>query len=186
MAIESSVVERDEGYFNVTKHFTSHTGVVSIKVSEGQEIESGDLLYTITRLGLIKKRLSGHDGVVKRVSGKIENSFCGYYEPVLDVEYRLSPEEAQAVEEERHYTFIKAPQGAQYFTTPNPGMPPIVSVGDYVVKGQVVAVALVMKKRREVIYEGERGRVAKLFFMNGQQCRAGDRLIGIVPKPLKK
>ena len=65
-------------------------------------------------------------------------------------------------------------------------MPAIVSVGDYVVKGQVVAVAMVMKKRREVIYEGERGRVAKLFFMNGQQCRAGDRLIGIVPKPLKK
>ena len=91
MAIESSVVERDEGYFNVTKHFTSHTGVVSIKVSEGQEVESGDLLYTITRLGLIKKRLSGHDGAVKRVSGKIENSFCGYYEHVLDVEYRLSP-----------------------------------------------------------------------------------------------
>ena len=44
---------------------------------------------------------------------------------------------------------------------------------------------MVMKKRREVIYEGERGRVAKIFFMNGQQCRTGDRLIGIVLKPLK-
>ena len=65
-------------------------------------------------------------------------------------------------------------------------MPPIISVGDYVVKGQVVAVAMVMKKRREIIYEGERGRVARIFFMNGQQCRAGDRLIGVVPKPLRK
>jgi len=186
MAIESSVVGRDDEYFNVTKHFTSHTGVVSIKVSEGQEIENGDLLYTITRLGLIKKRLSGHVGTVTSINRKLENTFCGYYEHVLDVEYRLSPEEAQVVEEERHYKFIKAPQGAQYFTTPNPGMPPIISVGDYVVKGQVVAIAVVMKKRREIIYEGERGRVAKIFFMNGQQCRADDRLIGIVPKPLRK
>ena len=61
-----------------------------------------------------------------------------------------------------------------------------VPLGDYVVKGQVVAIAMVMKKRREIIYEGERARVAKIFFMNGQQCRTGDRLIGIVPKPLKK
>ena len=186
MAIESSIVQRDDEYFNVTKHFTSHTGVISIKVSEGQDIENGDLLYTITRLGLIKKRLSGHDGTVQSVNGKLENNFCGFYEHVLDVEYRLGPEEAQAVEEERNYRFIKAPQGAQYFTALNPGMPSIISVGDYVVKGQVVAIAMVMKKRREIFYEGERARVAKIFFMNGQQCRAGDRLIGIVPKPLRK
>ena len=75
MAIESSVIERDDEYFNLTKHYTSHTGVVSIKVSEGQEIESGDLIYTITRLGLIKKRLSTHDGTVKSVNAKIENTF---------------------------------------------------------------------------------------------------------------
>jgi biotin carboxyl carrier protein len=186
MAIESTIVQRDDEYFNVTQYYTSHTGVVSIKVSEEQEIEEGDLIYTITRLGLIKKRYSGHSGIVKSINEKLENSFCGYYEHVLDVEYQLSPEEAQAVEEEQHYRFIRAPQGAQYFTSPNPGMPPVVSVGDYVVKGQVVAIAMVMKKRREILYEGERGRVAKIFFMNGQQCRTGDRLIGIVPKPLKK
>jgi biotin carboxyl carrier protein len=186
MAIESSIVQREDEYYSVTRHSTSHTGVVSIKVSKGQEIENGDLLYTITRLGLIKKRLSGHDGTVTWINGKLENKFCGYYTHVLDVEYKLSPEEAQAVEEEQYYTFINAEQGAQYFSTLNPGMPPIVSVGDYVVKGQVIAVAMVMKKRREIVYEGERGRVAKIFFMNGQQCRAGDRLIGIVPKPLKK
>lgn len=186
MAIESNIVQRDDEYFSVTQHFTSHTGVVSIKVSEEQEIEKGDLLYTITRLGLIKKRLSGHGGIVKNINGNLDNTYCGYYAHVLDVEYQLSPEEAQAVEEEQHYRFIRAPQGAQYFTTSNPGVPPVISVGDYVVKGQVVAIAMVMKKRREIIYEGERARVAKIFFMNGQQCRAGDRLIGIVPKPLKK
>ena len=102
MAIESNIVQRDDEYFSVTQHFTSHTGVVSIKVSEEQEIEKGDLLYTITRLGLIKKRLSGHGGIVKNINGNHDNTYCGYYAHVLDVEYQLSPEEAQAGEEEQH------------------------------------------------------------------------------------
>jgi biotin carboxyl carrier protein len=112
--------------------------------------------------------------------------FCGYYTHVLDVEHQLSPEEAQVLEEEKYLQFVTAPQGAQYFVTSNPGMPPFVSIGDYVEKGKVVAIAMVMKKRREIVYEGERGRVARIYFMNGQQCHAGDRLIGIVPKPIRK
>jgi biotin carboxyl carrier protein len=186
MAIGSKIVQRDGEYFNITQYFTSHTGVVSVKVSEGQRIEEGDLLYTITRLGLIKKRLSRSDGIALNINEKVERRYCGYNEHILDVEYQLSPEEAQAVEEEKHYQFIRAPQGAQYYTTFNPGMPPVISVGDYVVKGQVIAIAMVMKKRREIVYEGERGRVAKIYFMNGQQCHVGDKLIGIVLKPLKK
>jgi biotin carboxyl carrier protein len=186
MAIGSKIIQRDGEYYSVTQYFTSHTGVVSVKVSEGQKVEEGDLLYTITRLGLIKKRPSLSDGTTLNINGKVESRYCGYNEHILDVEYQLSPEEAQALEEEKHYLFIRAPQGAQYFTTLNPGMPPVVSVGDYVVKGQVVAIAMVMKKRREIIYEGERGRVAKIYFMSGQQCHVGDKLIGIVPKPLKK
>jgi biotin carboxyl carrier protein len=186
MAVERSIIERDEDYFEVTGFFTSHTGVVSIKVSEGQEVEAGDLLYSITRLGLIKPRRSNTIGVAMNVNGKLEGDFSGYGVHVLDVERRLSPEEAQAVEEERHYKFIRAPQGAQYYVTPNPLLPPVVSIGDYVEKGRVVAIAMVMKKRREIIYDGERGRVARIYFMNGQQCHVGDKLIGIVPKPLRK
>jgi biotin carboxyl carrier protein len=53
-------------------------------------------------------------------------------------------------------------------------------------KGYVLAIAMVMKKRREIIYEGERGRVAKIYFLNGQQCREGAKLFGIVPRPFKK
>ena len=186
MAIGSKIIQRDGEDISVTQYFTSHTGVVSVKVLEGQKVEEGDLLYTITRLGLIKKRLSRSDGTALHINGKVESRYCGYNEHILDVEYQLSPEEAQALEEEKHYQFIRAPQGAQYYTTSNPGMPPVISVGDYVEKGKVVAIAMVMKKRREIIYEGERGRVAKIYFMNGQQCHVGDRLIGIVPKPLKK
>jgi biotin carboxyl carrier protein len=186
MAVESEIVQRDSEYFNIISYFTSHTGLVSIRAEEGQEVEEGDLLYTITRLGLIKPRLAGINGVVRAVNEKIEKKFCGYYEHVLNVEHQLGPEEAQAIEEEKHYSFIRAPQGAQYFITSNPGLPPLISVGDYIVKDQVIAIAMVMKKRRELLYEGERGRVAKIYFMNGQQCHAGDRLIGIVPKPLRK
>jgi biotin carboxyl carrier protein len=185
MALESAIELRDDEYVSVTTYFTSHTGVVSIKVKDGQEVEEGDSLYTITRLGLIKPRLATIKGVVRNINNSIEGVFCGYYVRVLTVEHQLSPEEAQIVEEEKHLQFIRAPQGAQYYVTSNPGLPPFVSVGEYVSAGRVVAVAMVMKKRREIVYQGERGRVARIYFMNGQQCQAGERLIGIMPKPIR-
>jgi len=185
MEIKVSVEKREDTYYKVTKYYTSHTGVVNVKVKEDQEVEEGDLLYTITRLGLIKKRVADIYGIVKNISSKIEDTFCGYYTHVLDVEHQLTPEEVQVMEEERDYTFILSPQGAQYYLTPNPGMPALVSVGDIVRRGSVLAIAMVMKKRREIIYEGERGKIAKIYFMNGQQCHEGDKLFGIIPRPIK-
>jgi len=61
MATESTIKKRKDGYCRITQYFTSHTGIVSIKVEEEQKVEEGDLLYTITRLGLIKKRLAEED-----------------------------------------------------------------------------------------------------------------------------
>jgi biotin carboxyl carrier protein len=187
MALESSIEERPDGIYRVTKYFTSHTGRVSLKVEKAQSVEEGDVLYTITRLDLIKKRLcESVIGTVKYVNKDIDDTFCGYYVPVLTLEQKLTPEEVQILEDERNYKFIFAPQGAKYYLTQNPGMPPIVNVGDVVDRGSVLAVAMVMKKRREIIYDGERGRIAKIYFMNGQQCREGEKLFGIVPRPIKK
>jgi len=185
MAIETLIEKRDDGYFRVKRHYSSHTGMVSIKIGDGAEVEEGDLLYTITRLGLIKKRLACITGTVRNINTSVDNVFCGYYTHVLDVEHMLNDEEVQILEEERDYIFVEAPQGAQYYTTSNPGMPPIVNVGDRVDSGSVLAVAMVMKKRREIIYQGPRGRVAKIYFMNGQQVKAGQKLFGILPKPVK-
>ena len=36
-------------------------------------------------------------------------------------------------------------------------------------KGYVIAIAMVMKKRRDIVYEGERGRLARIYFINCQQ-----------------
>jgi biotin carboxyl carrier protein len=185
MAIEHTVEKRDDRYYKVTKYYTSHTGVVGIRVEDGQMVEEGDTLYTLTRLDLIKRRLSDVNGTVRSINHKLENEFSGYYTHVLDVEHELSPEEVQVLEEEKEYTFVYAPQGAQYYVTNNPGMPPLASVGEIVQKGKVIAVAMVMKKRREVVYQGERGRIAKIYFMNGQQVHQGDKLFGILPRPIK-
>ncbi len=184
MAIESEIRKKGEKSYQATRYFTSHTGVVSIETEEGRTVEEGDILYTITRLGLIKKRLATVSGVVRNINSSIEDAFCGYYVHVLDVEHDLTPEELQSMEEEREYQFVQAPQSAQYYISSNLGMPPLVSVGDIVREGTVLAVAMVMKKRREIVYEGKRGRIAKIYFMNGQQCREGDKLFGIIPRPI--
>jgi biotin carboxyl carrier protein len=187
MAIERSIEKRGDDFFKVARYFSTHTGTVSLKVKEGQQVEEGDVLYTITRLDLIKKRICDvSDATVKNVNRNIDNMFCGYYTHILDLEHRLTPEEAQVHEEEAYYTFIYAPQGAQYYTTPNTGLPPLISVGDIIEKGQVIAIAMVMKKRREILYEGERGRVAKIYFLNGQQVSEKEKLFGIVLKPFRK
>jgi biotin carboxyl carrier protein len=185
MITESRIEKRDDEYFRVTSYFTSHTGTVSLKVEEGQRVEEGDVLYTITRLDLIKKRICEiTEGTVRNVNMEIDNRFCGYFVHVMDLEHRLTPEEAQIHEEEAYYTFVYAPQGAQYYTTPNPGMPPLIGVGDIIDSGHVIAIAMVMKKRREITYEGKRGRVAKIYFLNGQQVAEKEKLFGIVLKPI--
>ncbi len=187
MAVEKIIKKRYDDYFQITKYYTSHTGQVSIKVENGDRVEEGDVLYTITRLDLIKKRICDiAEGVIKNINKGINNRFCGYYTHILNVVHKLTPEESQALEEETHYKFITAPQGAQYYITTNPGMPQIVSVGDIIEKGYVVAISMVMKKRREIVYDGVRGRIAKIYFMNGQQVGEGGRLFGVVPKPIRK
>jgi biotin carboxyl carrier protein len=185
MAVESKLIKKEDGHYRLIKYYTNHTGMVSIKVTEGQSLEEGDQLYTITRLDLIKKRLSDYnEGVVRKINRSIDNSFCGFHTFILELELKLTPEEEQTLEEETHYKFVTSPQGAQYFVTPNPGLPPLVSVGDIVEKGHVLAIAMVMKKRREIVYEGKRGRVARIYFLNGQQVMEGEKLFGIVPKPI--
>ena len=186
MEIEREVTKRKDGYYRVTEYYTTHTGVVSLKVSEGDQLEEGDTLYTISRLGLLKKRSSRTPGAVERINGDIEGTFCGYHVHVLDLSYRLSSDEVQNLQDERSFEFVRAPQGAQYYLTPNPGMPSLVSVGDNVESGTVMAIAMVMKKRREIVYEGERGRVARVYFMNGQQCGEGEKLFGIITRKRAK
>lgn len=66
MTIESLVDKREDGYYMINKYYTSHTGMISIKVEEGKSIKEGDVLYTITRLNLIKKKVSETAGVVKK------------------------------------------------------------------------------------------------------------------------
>ena len=186
MEIEREVKKRKDGYYRVTEYYTNHTGVVSVKVTEGDRIEEDDTLYTISRLGLLTKRPSGTPGVVEKVNGDVEGTFCGYNVHVLDLAYRLSADEVQNLQDERSFEFLRAPQGAQYYLTPNPGMPPLVSVGDNVEPGTVMAIAMVMKKRREIVYEGERGRIARVYFMNGQQCGEGEKLFGIITRKRAK
>ena len=185
MSVKSEIIKKDDGHYRLIKYHTRHTGIVTIKLTEGQELEEGDLLYTITRLDLIKKILCDYkDGVVTRINRPIDNSFCGFYTFVLEIEIKLTPAEEQTLEEETHYAFVASPQGAKYFVTPKPGLPPLVSVGDIIEKGHILAIAMVMKKRREIVYEGERGRVARIYFLNGQQVKEGEKLFGIVPKPI--
>jgi len=185
MATEIRVIKKDSGYYRITSYYSSHTGVVEIKVKNGIHVEEGDLLYTITRLGLIKKRLVEDSGIVENCNTRIDKTFCGYYTPVLTIKHELTPEEVQDLEEERDYSFVFAPQSAQYYITTNPGMPPIINVGNIVKRGDIIAIAMVMKKRREIIYDGEPGKIAKIYFINGQQCKEGDKLLGMLSRPIK-
>jgi biotin carboxyl carrier protein len=183
MAVESKIEKRSDGYYMINCYYTNHTGVVSIKVKEGAKVEEEDVLYTITRLGLIKNIKSTTYGIIKEINLEINNRFCGYHSRIIVLERKLTPEETQSYEEEREYGFVYAPQGGNYFINRSPGLPPFINIGDIVDKGSLVAICMVMKKRKEIIYEGERGKIAKIYFQNGQQCNEGDKLFGILLRP---
>ena len=46
---------------------TVHTGIISVTASPGQEVEPGDVLYTITRLGLLKEIRTSVPGTVEDI-----------------------------------------------------------------------------------------------------------------------
>jgi biotin carboxyl carrier protein len=164
-------------YEEIRIHYP-HTGIPSMRVREGQEVRKGDVLAVLNRLEIPDEIKAPHDGLVTEVNLEPVNRFTECGEHVLTLRYELTQEEQQARKEEKHYRFIKAPWDATYYLKPDPRADPIISIGDYIRKGQDVCVAMIAKQVRTVQSDLE-GTIERIYFNHGQDMARGERLLGV-------
>ncbi len=185
MVIKRTLIEDSEGKYDKERfdYHSDRVGDVVIRVCEAQTVEAGDVLYTITRLGVTKTKTAQRHGVLAAVNSGADQQFVGYDTPMVTLEHVLSEEEKRILEEERYYDFILADIGAKYFVTLYKGAQPLVAESSIINPGDIIVLSMVQKKKREIEYEGPAAELKRIYFSNGQELRKGDRLFGVVVLP---
>jgi acetyl-CoA carboxylase biotin carboxyl carrier protein len=73
---------------------------------------------------------------------------------------------------------VKSPIVGTFYGSPSPGASAFVSVGDHVVKGQVVCIVEAMKLMNEIESDAA-GEIVKCFVSNGQPIEFGQPLFSV-------
>ncbi len=85
---------------------------------------------------------------------------------------------APAADPDAGLHIIKSPIVGTFYSSPSPGAPPFVNIGDHVEKNQVVCIIEAMKLMNEVDSDAA-GTVVKCFVANGQPVEFGQPLFAI-------
>jgi acetyl-CoA carboxylase biotin carboxyl carrier protein len=73
---------------------------------------------------------------------------------------------------------VKSPIVGTFYSSPSPGAPSFVSIGDHVEKGQVICIIEAMKLMNEIESDAT-GEIVKSFVTNGQAIEYGQPLFAI-------
>jgi acetyl-CoA carboxylase biotin carboxyl carrier protein len=73
---------------------------------------------------------------------------------------------------------VKSPMVGTFFSSPSPGAPQFVSVGDRIAKGQVIGIVEAMKLMNEIESDAA-GEVVKCLVTNGQPIEYGQPLFAV-------
>ena len=85
-----------------------------------------------------------------------------------------------AANEEMELAIVKSPIVGTFYSSPEPGASPYVSVGDTVQKGQILCIIEAMKLMNEIQAEIS-GEVVKVYVENGHAVQYSERLFAIKP-----
>jgi acetyl-CoA carboxylase biotin carboxyl carrier protein len=85
-----------------------------------------------------------------------------------------------AANEEMEFAIVKSPIVGTFYSAPEPGAKPYVSVGDTVQKGQILCIIEAMKLMNEIQAEIS-GEVVKTYVENGHAVQYSERLFAIKP-----
>ena len=159
--------------------YTPHTGYVTLLVKPKDQVSKGTALFQIDRLGVIDTIDSSVDGRVIELNTSLIGRLNEYNEHVLSIEYEANPEyEKMQKELEKSLKLIYAPFTAAYYLSASPGEQFMVNEGDNIIKGQLIAKAMVMKQKRDVCSDLA-GIVRKVYFNNGDVVPEEENLFGI-------
>ncbi len=170
--------------------FAVHTGVVTFKVADGDEVDStsgewnhvpGTPLYEINRERNPKVITSQINGTVSDLNKDLEGQFVEAGEKLMTIRHPLKKKEIiENILKEVLYLF-PAPEKAKYFFSldiqsriEKKGARSVsVSPGD-----EIITMSL-MKRDTPIYYQGEPGVIHSVYFKPGISVEQGEPLIGV-------
>lgn len=176
--------------FTYVDMYAPHTGVLTLLVSEGQEVFSaagqwkqipGSQLYQIERERNKKKIESPINGIVQNLSLDLDGRFVEAGKKILTIKCPLSKDEIIELILKKVLTLFYAPETAKYYFSPEfrsalekQGLGVVaVDSGD-----QLFTMSL-MKRDTPLNYLGESGVIYSVYFENGMSISQGEPLIGV-------
>lgn len=167
-----------------------HTGQVSFKVQEGDEVVGpsgewdhipGTLLYEINRERNPKNVMSEINGVVSEIHSELDREFVEAGERLLTVKHPLSKKEVIETILKEVLTLFPAPETAKYFfglevqnRIDKQGVRSVI-----IDKGDEILTMSLMKRDTAVCYEGERGAIYSIYFQPGDLVQQGEPILGV-------
>ncbi len=167
-----------------------HTGIVTFKVQEGDEVDSpsgewnhipGSLIYEINRERNPKKVTSQINGTISSLNLELEGKFVEAGEKLMTIRHPLKKKEIiENILKEVLFLF-PAPEKAKYFFAldiqsriEKKGARSVsIAPGD-----EIITMSL-MKRDTPIFYEGEPGVIHSVYFKPGVSVEQGSPLIGV-------
>jgi hypothetical protein len=167
-----------------------HTGLVSFKVLEGEEVSApsgewlqvpGTPLYEINRERNPKIIVAQTNGTVAKVNTELDGQFVEAGEKLLTIKHPLKKKEIiENILKEVLFLF-PAPETAKYFFA--------LDIQSRIEKkgarevtiedGEEILTMSLMKRDTPVYYKGQRGVIHSIYFKQGVSVARGEPLIGI-------
>jgi hypothetical protein len=176
--------------FDYVEVLAVHTGRVSIKVVEGEEVLApsgewlqvpGTMLYEINRERNPKIISARTNGTVSQVSSILDGQFVEAGEQLMTIKHPLTKKDINENILKEILSLFHAPETAKYFFTMDI-QTRIEKKGARSVtidSGEEILTMSLMKRDTPVYYNGERGVIYSIYFKPGISVSQGDPLIGI-------
>ena len=169
-----------------------HTGVVSFRIKEGQEVKGpsgqwlhkpGTLLYVLEREKNPKRINSKFTGTVASLRTELDGTFVQAGERLLTIQHRLNRNEIIDKILRKVLHVFKAPQRARYFFTPEvvAYLEKKTEKGLTVNKGDEITIMSLMKRDTFLPYQGPPGIIYKVYFKQGDMIEQDAPLFGVCP-----
>lgn len=171
---------------------TPHTGIVTLKVREGQEVKGpggpwlnrpGTLLYLLEREGNVKKMTAPCGGTVTGVRHDLDGTFVDAGTTTLSIRHHLGKEEIIDRILTHVLVIFPAPQRARYFFSPEvaASIEKAQGQGVTIKQGDEPVIMSLMKRDTFLSYHGPPGVIYRVYFAPGTIVEEGAPLLGVCP-----
>ncbi|MBE9521000.1 MAG: hypothetical protein IME97_07715 [Proteobacteria bacterium] len=172
---------------------TPHTGRVTFKVAEGDEVggpsgkwrhRPGTLLYILNRENNPKPMNSLTNGVVSSLREEMESHFVEAGEKLMTIKHPLKKREIIEGLLQKVLYLFPAPEKAKYFFSLDI-QARLEKQGEkavFIKPGEEIITMSLMKRDTPIYYTGEEGIIHSVYFKPGVSVDQGAPLIGVCPK----